>query len=216
MPSGIRPAMLPFSGALTHLAVLKRFTPILALTAVCWLVFGLNRLIWKGQLIQHGVIPRHLDGLAGILWAPFLHVSYAHLAANTLPLLVLGGIICGRGKLEFAAVTAGGILLGGSLTWLFARSACHVGASGLIFCYFGYLASLAYFKRTFGALCLSVICLLGYGGILKGILPTLAGISWEGHLAGLLSGIALASLMPARQQPTTPAADSLPTRGRQP
>ena len=184
----------------------KRFTPILALTAACWLVFALNNLIWQGHLAQHGIIPRHLAGLTGILWAPFLHASFQHLAANTVPLLVLGAIICARGKGEFALVTVGGILLGGILTWLFARSADHIGASGLIFCYFGYVASLAWFNRTFGTLCLSVVCILAYGGMIKGILPTLTPISWEGHLAGLVAGVALGSLMSKpKQEPTAPA-----------
>ena len=175
--------------------MIKRFTPILALTAACWLVFALNSLIWHGHLDQHGIIPRHLNGLTGIIWAPFLHASFQHLAANTVPLLVLGAIVCARGKGEFVVVTVGGILLGGGLTWLFARNAIHIGASGLIFCYFGYVASLAWFNRTFGTLCLSVVCILGYGGMIKGILPTLAGISWEGHLAGLVAGFALGSFM---------------------
>jgi membrane associated rhomboid family serine protease len=109
--------------------------------------------------------------------------------------LILGSIICGRSRSEFVAVTVAGIVLGGGLTWLFARNACHIGASGLIFCYFGYLASLAYFKRTFGTLLLSVLCILGYGGMIRGIVPTSAGISWESHLAGLVAGIALAALM---------------------
>jgi membrane associated rhomboid family serine protease len=174
--------------------VLKRFTPAFALTVVCWLVFVVNNLIGNGHLTQYGILPRHLSSLPGIIWAPFLHVSLKHLTANTLPLLVLGGIICGRSRGEFAVVTVAGMLLGGGLTWLLARNACHVGASGLIFCYFGYLASLAYFKRTFGALALSVLCVLGYGGILRGILPTSAAVSWEGHIAGLVAGIAVAWL----------------------
>jgi membrane associated rhomboid family serine protease len=175
--------------------MLKRFTPIITLTALCWMVFVLNNLLLHGDLSQHGIIPRYLGGLSGIIWSPFLHASYKHLAANTLPLLILGGIVCARGKGEFVLVTVGGILLGGILTWLFARNACHIGASGLIFCYFGYVASLAWFNRTFGTLCLSVVCILGYGGMIKGILPTLAGISWEGHLAGLVAGVVLGSLM---------------------
>jgi membrane associated rhomboid family serine protease len=194
--------------------MLKRFTPILTLTAACWLVFVLDNLIWHGHLAQHGIIPRHLGSLTGILWSPFLHTSYQHLAANTLPLLILGGILCARGKGQFVAVTVGGILLGGILTWLFARNACHIGASGLIFCYFGYIASLAWFNRTFGTLCLSVLCILGYGGMIKGILPTLAGISWEGHLAGLVAGVALGSLMSkprkAPNAPANPNAGSVP------
>jgi len=192
--------------------MLKRFMPIITLTALCWVVFVLNNLIWHGNLTQHGIIPRRLDSLTGIIWSPFLHASYQHLAANTLPLLILGGIVCARGKGEFALVTAGGILLGGILTWLFARNACHIGASGLIFCYFGYVASLAWFNRTFGTLCLSVVCILGYGGMIKGILPTLAGISWEGHLAGLVTGVVLGALM-SKPKPASAALPG-PSPGR--
>jgi len=186
----------------------KRLTPIIMLTAVCWLVFALNTLLWQGRLAEHGIIPRHWAGLTGILWAPFLHASFQHLAANTVPLLVLGAIICARGKGEFAIVTTGGILLGGILTWLFARSACHIGASGLIFCYFGYVASLAWFNRTFGTLCLSIVCILAYGGMIKGILPRQIPVSWEGHLAGLVTGVALASFVSKLKQ--APAAKSNP------
>jgi membrane associated rhomboid family serine protease len=175
--------------------VLKRFIPILLLVAVCWLVFIVNNLMLGGQFDQCGIKPRQIGSLPGIIFAPFLHGSYQHLAANTLPLLVLGGILCARSKGEFVVVTIGGILLGGSLTWLFARNACHIGASGLIFCYFGYLASLAWFNRTFGTLCLSIVCIVGYGGIVWGIVPTSAAISWESHLSGLVAGLALAALM---------------------
>ena len=175
--------------------MIKRFAPILLLTVVCWLVFLVNNLIWKGHLDQYGITPRQVSSLPGIIYAPFLHASYEHLAANTLPFLILGAIICGRSRGEFVVVTALGILVTGGLTWLFARSACHIGASGLIFCYFGYLASLAYFNRTFGTLCLSVACILGYGGLIRGIFPTSTPISWESHLAGLVAGAALAWLM---------------------
>jgi membrane associated rhomboid family serine protease len=175
--------------------VIKRFIPILVLTAACWLVFLVNNLMWGGDFDQYGITPRQISSLPGILFAPFLHGSYQHLAANTLPLLILGGILCLRSRGEFVLVTVAGILLGGGLTWLFARNACHIGASELIFCYFGYLASLACFNRTFGTLCLSVVCILGYGGIVRGIVPTSTSISWESHLAGLVAGVALASLM---------------------
>ncbi len=123
-----------------------------------------------------------------------MHGSFKHLAANTVPLLILGGIICARSNAEFAAIALAGSLLSGGLTWLLARNACHIGASGLIFCFFGYLASLACFRRTFGTLVLSAVCILGYGGMLKGILPTSTAVSWEGHISGLVAGIALAWL----------------------
>ncbi len=174
--------------------MVKRFTPIITLVALCWLIFVGNNLLWHGHLNQYGIVPRHLAGLPGILWAPLLHASFRHLAANTLPLLILGGIICGRSKTEFAMVLAAGTLLSGALTWLFARSASHIGASGLIFCFFGYLASMAWFRRTIGTLILSAVCILAYGGMLRGLLPTATAVSWEGHIAGLVAGIALAWL----------------------
>jgi membrane associated rhomboid family serine protease len=172
--------------------MLKRFAPILTLTALCWVVFLADRLLCHGHLNQHGITPRHLAGLPAILWAPLLHSSFRHLAANTLPLLILGGILCARSKAQFALVAAAGTLLGGALTWLLARNASHIGASGLVFCFFGYLASLALFNRTLGTLVLSVVCLLAYGGILRGLLPTAAPVSWESHAAGLAAGLALA------------------------
>jgi membrane associated rhomboid family serine protease len=187
--------------------VVKRFTPIIMLTTGCWLVFLINNLLSGGSFDRYGIVPRQVSSLPGILFAPFLHGSYRHLAANTLPLLILGAIICGRGKGEFFVVTAIGILLTGSLTWLFARSACHIGASGLIFCYFGYIASLAWFDRTFGALLLSIVCILGYGGLVRGIVPTSAAISWEGHLAGLVAGVVLAWFMAKLKKTPTGATD---------
>ena len=174
--------------------VSHRFTPVLIFVALCWVVFVVNNLLLGGRFNQHGIIPRHIAGLPGILWAPLLHGSFAHLAANTFPLLVLGAVLCARSPGEFAMVAVAGTVLAGSLTWLFARTAVHIGASSLIFCFFGYLASLAWFRRTFGTLIISAGCILVYGGMLRGLVPTSAAISWEGHVAGLLAGIALAWL----------------------
>src|SRR5262245_7947847 len=142
--------------------MLKRFTPVLLLTALCWLVFAVNHLAFHDQLARYAIAPRHWNGLAGILWSPFLHASLQHLVANTLPLLILGGMLCARGRGEFVGVTVVGILLSGGLTWLIGRQAYHIGASGLIFCYFGYLASLAFFDRKLGSVLLSLVCIVGY------------------------------------------------------
>jgi membrane associated rhomboid family serine protease len=174
--------------------VLKRFAPILAVTGLCWLVFLVNNVLCSARLNAYGIWPRHLSGLPGIIWSPFLHGSFPHLVANTVPLLVLGAILCARNASEFIRVCAAGIFLGGVLTWLFARNAIHIGASGLVFCFFGYLASQAYFKRTIGSLILSVICIVGYGGMLRGLFPHSGGISWESHVAGLIAGIVIAWL----------------------
>ena len=174
--------------------MLKRFAPILSIVLLCWTVFLVNNVICGGRFNRFGIWPRHISGLPGVIWSPFLHGSLPHVAANTLPLLVLGTILCARSRGKFSFVFLGGAAFGGILTWLFARNAIHIGASGLVFCFFGYLASQAYFKRTIGSLVLSVICILGYGGMLKGLFPTGTVVSWESHVAGLIAGIVLAWL----------------------
>ena len=97
------------------------------------------------------------------------------------------------------------------MTWTFARNASHIGASGLVFCYFGYLASLAVFQRTFGTLALSIVCVLAYGGMVKGMVPTSVPISWESHVAGFGAGIFLAwfatKLGKTPDVPKTPAVE---------
>src|SRR3989442_1765929 len=169
--------------------MLKRLTPALALIAFCWAVFLLNNLMLDGHLNQYGIRPRHIGGLPGVIWSPFLHGSLRHLAANTVPLALLGAILCLRGRNEFGIVTVAGVVLSGGLTWLIGRNAYHIGASGLIFCFFGYLASLAFFERKIGTLLLSIVCILGYGGVAPVILcpPFLALWAWD--LAWLVSRI---------------------------
>ena len=190
---------------------LKRITPALVLIALCWAVFILNNLILNGHLNQYGIRPRHIGSLLGVLWSPFLHSSFRHLAANTLPLALLGIILCLRARSEFAIATVAGLIFSGALTWLIGRNAYHIGASGLIFCFFGYLASLAFFERKLGTLLLSILCILGYGGIVRGILPTSSAVSWEGHLAGFISGISLACFLSnvkqADHEPKVPATE---------
>jgi len=192
----------------------KRFTPVLTLIAICWLVFIVNNLLWNVHLIRYGIVPRHISGLPGILWAPFMHASFSHLMANTLPLLILGGMLCARNPGEFIVATFAGIVVGGGLTWLFARTANHIGASGLIFCYFGYLASLAWFERSAGTFLLSLACIVFYGGLIKGIFPTSAAVSWEGHLAGLIAGVSTAWLVGKVKRTPSDAPPAAVTAGR--
>jgi len=188
--------------------MIKRFIPVGVLIALCWTAFVLNNLILDGYLNRYGILPRHLGGLPGIIWSPFLHGSVGHLLANTFPLALLGAVLCLRGRNEFGIVTVAGVMLSGGLTWLIGRNAYHIGASGLIFCFFGYLASLALFERKIGTLILSLVCIVGYGGIVRGILPTSSAVSWEGHLAGFISGITLAwfisNVKQARTEQPTP------------
>jgi len=162
-----------------------------------------------GHLDQYGIRPRRVASLPGIIWAPFLHGSFSHLLANTVPLLLLGAILCARSESEFVVIAGAGALLTGALTWVFARNASHIGASGLIFCLFGYLASLALFRRTFGTFVLSLVCIVVYGGMVRGVLPTSPAVSWESHLAGLVAGVALA-WMGSKFRPRAKAVEDKP------
>ncbi len=150
---------------------------------------------------HHGLIPRVLTGLDGIVAAPLLHDDLTHVAANLLPLFVLGGLVLLRGLDRFLVVTGIVALGGGLATWLVARSGNHVGASGLVFGYLGYLLAAAFFERSFRAIAVAVVVGLVYGGLLWGILPTNPGVSFEGHLFGFLAGIAAARLTAPRRQP---------------
>jgi len=174
---------------------LRQLAPILVVVALCWFGFLLNSITAVHSLNHRGVVPRHLSSLPAIIWAPFMHASFTHLAANTPPLLILGAILCARSRTEFTFVTLCGTLFGGGLIWLAGRHASHIGASGLIFCYFGYMVSAALFKRTLTFLLLSIVCTLAYGAMLKGLLPGSGTVSWESHLAGFAAGILAAWLL---------------------
>ncbi len=114
--------------------------------------------ILGGSLDQFGITPRQISGLWGIGAAPLLHVGFGHVAANTIPFLVLGWFVLLRGPRIFITVTLIAILVSGLGTWLIAPSASiHLGASGLIFGYFGYLLFRGYFERSMGSDC--VVCL---------------------------------------------------------
>jgi membrane associated rhomboid family serine protease len=168
---------------------IKTRLQILGISAIAlWGIQVINT-ITGDPFLQFGIIPRNLIGLRGILFAPLIHGSFRHLIANTVPFLILGGLVMVRRIMDFFTVSLIVILLGGFGTWLFAGSnTVHVGASGLVFGYLGYLLFRGYFERSWSAITLSVLVVMAYGGMLWGVLPTMPYISWQGHLFGLISG----------------------------
>ncbi|MCB0037001.1 MAG: rhomboid family intramembrane serine protease, partial [Anaerolineales bacterium] len=167
------------------------------------IIWGLEIVDWVLQgwwtTNNWGILPRTFIGLRGIIFAPFLHGSFAHVAANTIPFLVLGGLIMLRRPSNFWAVTIATTIIGGVGTWLFGRTSMHIGASGLIFGYFGFLLTLGYFERSLPAVLQSIIVGAIYGGLIWGVLPAQPGISWEGHLFGFLAGVFTAYLLAERK-----------------
>jgi len=167
---------------------MKRIYPVLGFVGLCWLVFLVNNLMLQGRFSHLGIVPRTINGLSGLLLAPLLHASFHHLLANTVPLLILGAIISLRSPATYISITIGGTILGGALTWLLARHGCHIGASGLVFCYFGYVLGHAWFQRSILNILLALACGFIYGGLIWGLSPFQSGVSWEAHGAGLVAG----------------------------
>ena len=174
------------------------------LLALMWIV-GMVNILFDYRLSEYGVVPRTVDGLIGIPLMPFLHGSFDHLLVNTLPAVILGGLVAIQGSKKFLTATVFITLVGGGALWVVGRSAVHVGASGLIFGYFGYLIARAWYTRSLGAVLIAVVVAVVYGGILLGVLPFFQeGVSWEGHLTGLIAGALAARVMWKQGQPEEP------------
>lgn len=170
------------------------------IVGIMWVLEIIDQLFFRGRLNFYGIIPRNPIGLRGILFAPFLHGSFYHLAANTLPFLTFGWLIMLREISDFFVVTVIAALFSGVGVWLFGSTGLHIGASGVIFGYLGFLLLSGYFERRISSILLSLIVAFFYGGLLWGVLPSVPGISWEGHLFGFIGGVFAARLLSRRYQ----------------
>jgi membrane associated rhomboid family serine protease len=171
--------------------MLGRIAPILVLVAVMWLLELLDAAV-AYPLDAFGIIPRSGDGLLGIGAAPFLHLGFGHLAANTSALLVLGALVLLTSP-YFWMVTVSVALFGGLGVWITGDPhTVVIGASGLVYGYAAYLVALGIFRRSIKNLLVAVLVVLLYGGFVFGVLPGQAGVSWQGHLFGAVVGIVIA------------------------
>jgi len=160
-----------------------------------------------------GIAVRHASGLDGILFAPFLHASWAHLYSNSVPLLLTGTFVLASGTRRFLQVTALVVVTSGLSVWLFGPSnSVTIGASGVIFGYLGFLLMRGVVERTWWAIAVAALVGLLYGVVLAGVVPGDPHISWQDHLGGLLGGVVGAvvfrqprakPLKPAKELPTT-------------
>ena len=166
----------------------EKFQPIILLVAVIWIVEIVNFILGH-SLGNLGILPRSITGLIGIPLAPFIHAGFWHTVSNTFPLLILGGLTLASSERRFWSSTVGAVVLTGILVWLFARSSYHVGASGLVFAYFGILMGRAFFERSFVAVIVAGVTVFLYGGMLWGVLPIRSFVSFESHLFGLIAGV---------------------------
>lgn len=171
-----------------------------------WLLEVADLLLFGGALDAYGISPRSVDGLDGVVLAPLLHSGLAHLANNSVPFVVLGLLVFLNGLRNFAVTIVLSVLISGLGVWLVgAPNTVHVGASGVIFGFFGYLLLRGFFIRSAGAILLSVLLVVLYGGALWGLLPLQTGVSWTAHLFGFLGGTLSAYLLHRRRpRPANP------------
>jgi membrane associated rhomboid family serine protease len=164
-------------------------TILIGFVGFLWVLELFDSIFLRSALNRYGIRPRSSEGIAGIVFAPLLHGNLRHLATNTVPLIVLGWLILLRQTNDFFIVTAAAWLVSGVGVWLFgAPRTNHIGASGLVFGYFGFLLLRGYFERSAIAITLAVIVGLLYGSLIWGVLPIRRGMSWQGHLFGFAGG----------------------------
>lgn len=171
---------------------------------ICLLIAGIEvfNLFTGRYLNQFGLMPRNADALHGVILAPLLHGSLMHFLSNIVPLAIFSFLMLQHGAKRFALVTAGCVLISGALVWFFGRTAIHVGASGLIYGYFGYLLLAGILSGEIKLIFISLLVGFGYGGLIFGVLPSSPYISWESHLFGFVSGLGCALLW-SRDKSTT-------------
>jgi membrane associated rhomboid family serine protease len=169
--------------------------------ALFWAVFVVN-FVLGGALLTLGVIPRTTIGLRGILFAPFLHASLSHLVANSIPFVALGWMVMLRDERHFIPVTLAAMLGSGLMAWLLgAPGSVHIGASGVIFGYLGFLMLSGWYARSFGSIVLSIIVTVVWGSLVLGMMPGSPGISWQAHVGGFMGGVLAARGFRVRRAP---------------
>ncbi|MEN3345719.1 MAG: hypothetical protein V7635_2295 [Arthrobacter sp.] len=165
-----------------------------------YLIEIINTVLLHSLNRTFGLRPRSLDGFLDILTFPLLHANLAHLLSNTLPLIIFGFLVFLSGVRVFVTALASSWLGSGVVVWLIGGFNVTVGASGLVFGLFAFLLVRGFFNRSWWQILLSAVLFMAYGGILFGVLPTVASfVSWQAHLGGALGGVAAALLLGTRR-----------------
>jgi len=174
---------IQFSNKIITLPILFVFT----IWFIYWIeiYFGLN-------FVKFGVLPRKLTGLKGVFFSPFIHSGISHLFNNSIPLAVLlSALMYFYQKVYLNILLIGGVLTG-LLTWIIAREAYHIGASGIVYLLFSFIFFSGIIKKQFQLVAVSLIVIFLYGSMIWYVLPIKEGISWEGHLSGFVVGLVFA------------------------
>ena len=167
----------------------------LGFVALLW-VLEATDYISGHQLDTLGIIPRTDAGLLGIVFAPVLHFGWAHLYGNTLPALILSFLVLASGVGRGIVATLIIWVVGGVGVWMMSPpGSITAGTSMLIFGWLVYLIMRGLFSHRVGQIVIGIVIFLVYGGLLIGVLPGQAGVSWQGHLFGAIGGALAAWLL---------------------
>jgi len=164
--------------------------PVLFILTI-WIVFWYE-IRFGHDFTSFGIYPQKIKGIKGVLFSPFIHGDIKHLYHNTIPLFVLSSALFYFYRSIAWKVLGFGILISGLLTWSFARPAYHIGASGLIYVLFSFTFFKGIFAKHYRLIALSLLVIFLYGSLVMYALPIKEGISWEGHLSGLIVGLLFA------------------------
>jgi membrane associated rhomboid family serine protease len=172
---------------------------LLAMVLLMWVLETVDAVV-DHRLDRLGIEPREADGLDGVVAAPFLHVGFGHLLANTIPFAAMGFVIALEGPWRLLAVTAIAAVVCGLGTWLTAPAdTIHLGASGVVFGYATYLIARGWFNRRPLEIAIGIVVAVLWGGALLAGLEPREGISWQGHLFGAIGGVVAASTLRVRR-----------------
>ncbi|NQX85807.1 MAG: rhomboid family intramembrane serine protease [Flavobacteriaceae bacterium] len=156
-----------------------------------WLVFWVE-VRFEFRFNDFGIYPRTLKGLKGLVFSPFIHANLKHLYHNTVPLFVLSIALFYFYRPIAWRIISYGILLSGIVTWIIARPAYHIGASGLIYVLMSFILFKGIFTKHYRLIALSLLVVFLYGSMIWYVFPVKENMSWEGHLSGLSVGLIFA------------------------
>jgi membrane associated rhomboid family serine protease len=184
----------------------RAFVAMCAVVPVLFAVEVLDATTGQNLDLRGGIRPQHLDGLDGVLFAPFLHDGFGHLYANSVPLILLGTFVLASGARRFLGATLVIMVVSGVGVWFTGSpDSVVIGASGVLFGYLSLLLVRGIIERSWWNLGVGLLIALLYGWQIVGILPGDPAFSWQGHLFGFLGGVVAAFLFRIpRPRPVAP------------
>lgn len=165
---------------------------------LCWMMFAAERLL-DVSFSQYGLMPREISHWFGVFTMPFLHANLSHIFSNTVSFVVLGTMLFYFYPEKALCVFLISYIFTGILTWIIGIGGVHIGASGMIYAFAAYIFTVGARSGNIQNMALSLIVVFLYGSMVWGLYPQNTGISWEGHLAGAVTGLVCAFIYPIKK-----------------